>query len=130
MDTFKRALPISKIQFKIMVWAATCTNWEGDLPIYCWDEDLESEEAKQENTRELAQENVDRNAEVDDMRYFAARVPGSREANTLQEINGNIQRENLRRRQVGERGRLRQKTAVQVFPKNELKRDHKKNGNN
>jgi hypothetical protein len=128
VDTFERGLPISKVQFKIMVWAATCTNWNGDFPIYCWDENIEDEKARQENARELAQENIARNTDIDEARFFTDRVPGSREANVLREINSNIQRENLRRRETGERGRLRPKTAAHIFPKKELTRDHKKNG--
>ena len=128
VDTFERGLPISRVQFKIMIWAATCTNWDGEFPIYCWDENIEDEEARQENARELAQENATRDIDINETRFFADRVPGSREANALGEINSNIQRENLRRRDTGERGRLRSKTAAQVFPKKELTRDHKKSG--
>lgn len=64
---------------------------------------------------------------INEARFFTDRIPSSREANVLGEINNNIQRENLRRREMGERGRLRSKTTTHIFPKNELTRDYKKN---
>ena len=128
VDTFERALPISKVQFKMMIWAAICVGWEGEFPIFCWSDSIEDDEAKQANSEELALENQLRRANIEASHLSVTQVSDSVEARALQEINGNIQRENTRRAEIGQRGRLHKKTVQQVFPYEDLKRDHKKNG--
>ena len=128
VDRFKRALPTKKINFKIMIWAAVCTNWEGDFPIYVWDEMIEDQTAKQMAAAALDQENLGRRQKVDHIRHCADSDPSSIEARTLRDLNSDIQRANQRRAAVGERGRLRRKTTSKVFPYNDLTRDQKKDG--
>ena len=128
IDTFARALPVQKVRFKMMIWAATCAEWKEQFPFFIWDKAFEDEDSKRANAYELAQENISRKEEVDKARNTAQNDSKSIEARTLREINGNIRRENVRRQQTGERGRLHQKSVSQIWPFDALIRDHKKNG--
>ena len=79
VDRFKRALP-TKINFKVMIWGAVCTNWDGEFPIYIWDDMIEDKAAKQASAAALDQENVDRRQKVDRARDCAKSDSSSREA--------------------------------------------------
>ena len=98
VNTFKRALPVRKPQFSIMIWAAICAEWDGPFPFYIWDDSFEDAKAKERNAAELDQENVHRKHAVDNARHAAQHNASSNEARALQEINGNIKRENTTRR--------------------------------
>lgn len=128
VDRFKRALPTKKINFKIMIWAAVCTHWDGEFPIYVWDDMIEDKTAKQENAAVLDQENLERRQKVDYIRHCADSIESSTEARVLRDLNSDVQQENQRRAAAGERGRLRRKTTVKIFPYDDLTRDHKKDG--
>ena len=97
IDTFERALPIKKPPFNIMIWGAVYAEWQGRFPFFVWDDTFEDNVAKEGNAAELVEENVDRRETVDKARSVAVHNPRSVEARALQEINGNIQRENVSR---------------------------------
>ena len=128
IDTFKRALPVQKVRFKMMIWGAVCAEWKGEFPSFVWNEEIEDDDARRANAYELAQENSYRKAKIEEARQEADSHPLSLGGRALREINSNIQRENARRSDIGQRGRLHNKTSAHIYPYEELKRDYKKNG--
>lgn len=128
VDTFKRALPVKKTPFNMMIWGAVCAEWFGRFPFFVWDDTFEDAATKEVNAVELIAENAHRREKVEQARVAVHNNPASVEARALREINGNVQHENNLRKQKGQRGRLHTKTAAQIYPYDDLKRDHKKNG--
>ena len=112
----------------MIIWAATCAEWAGQFPFFIWEEDIEDKDIRHANAYELAQENLARKEEVDKARNAAQNDPESIKARALHQINANIQRTNDHCREIGQRGRLHQKSVIQVFSFDNLTRDYKKNG--
>jgi hypothetical protein len=90
LDTFKRAPPILKLEFKLLTLVTTCIGWSEELPIHGSGEDVEDEKADAANIVELEKEVWYRKAKIDGDRFFAKQVPVSSESQALQEVKSKL----------------------------------------
>jgi hypothetical protein len=127
IDTFKYALPVQKEQFGLMIWAAVCACFDGDFPIVIWEQYFESEEEEVKNNQELAEMNQQRRTTVLNQQANC-HIQGTEEYEALSSKNAEIDKENIRRRETRQRGRLQRKRPAQLYPFEEMKRERKKGG--